>query len=157
RRPRHATDGRAWERDTIDRRVTNANPSEVSVMRAGFYLIPLFVSGVACSNRDRPAATSDSGPAVANATPAVDDPVVGKDDPYHKTTHSLFADGPDDVVLKTVMKWQTGIENKDEYDCTPLHYAARYGRYDAAKWLIEHKADVNTRSYNQFTPMHVVA
>ena len=41
--------------------------------------------------------------------------------------------------------------------CTALHYAARFGRIETARWLIDHKADVNTLAYKRSTPMHLVS
>jgi ankyrin repeat protein len=73
-----------------------------------------------------------------------------------KSLHQMVAEGPDETVLKFVKDNPTLVHDMDNYDCTPLHYAARYGRVETARWLIEQKADVNTVSYNQFTPMHVV-
>ena len=71
--------------------------------------------------------------------------------------HEAFAKGSDEKVLALMKSNPSRIEEKDTYDCTPLHYAARYGRLETGKWLIEHKANVNTVAYNNFTPMHVVA
>jgi len=70
--------------------------------------------------------------------------------------HQAFAAGPDESALKLVRDNPTLVHDMDDSDCTALHYAARYGRVGTAKWLIEQKADVNTVSYNGFTPMHVV-
>ena len=69
----------------------------------------------------------------------------------------LFAGGPDEVTLQFVKTKASPVDQKDDMQCTTLHYAARYGRIETAKWLIAHKADVNTVSYNQFTPMHMVS
>jgi ankyrin repeat protein len=73
-----------------------------------------------------------------------------------KSLHKTFADGSDEATLKLVKDNPTLVQDMDESDCTALHYAARYGRVETAKWLIEQKADVNTVAYNRFTPMHVV-
>src|SRR5262249_23576300 len=81
----------------------------------------------------------------------------GTDPVIAKSLHLTFADGPDETVLKLVKDNPTLVHDKDESDCTALHYAARYGLIGTAKWLIEQKADVNTVSYNRFTPMHVVS
>ncbi|MCX7008323.1 MAG: ankyrin repeat domain-containing protein [Kiritimatiellaeota bacterium] len=72
------------------------------------------------------------------------------------SVHQAFAAGPDERILRWMKSKPELIEKKDDYHCTALHYAARYGRIQTAKWLIKHKADVNTVAYNQFTPMHVV-
>ena len=74
-----------------------------------------------------------------------------------ESIHQLFATGPDEAVLEWVKNEPGQVDEKDNSQCTTLHYAARYGRIETAKWLIAHKADVNTVSYNQFTPMHMVS
>ena len=73
-----------------------------------------------------------------------------------ESIHELFAKGPDKVTLQFVKTNLCPVDQKDNSECTTLHYAARYGRIMTAQWLIAHKADVNTVSYNQFTPMHMV-
>jgi len=73
-----------------------------------------------------------------------------------KSLHNTFADGSDETVLQLVQHNPTLVQDTDRLGCTALHYAARYGRMETAKWLIEQKADVNTVAYNRFTPMHVV-
>src|SRR5436190_2563845 len=74
-----------------------------------------------------------------------------------ESVHQLFAKGPDEVTLAFVKTNAGSVDQKDDSECTTLHYAARYGRIETAKWLVAHKADVNTLSYNQFTPMHMVS
>jgi ankyrin repeat protein len=74
-----------------------------------------------------------------------------------ESVHQLFAKGPDEVTLEFVKTNAGPVDLKDDSECTTLHYAARYGRIETAKWLVAHKADVNTTSYNQFTPMHMVS
>ncbi|AWM35687.1 Ankyrin repeats (3 copies) [Gemmata obscuriglobus] len=74
-----------------------------------------------------------------------------------KALHTTFADGKDDAILKLVKQNPSLVHDADESDCTALHYAARYGRVETAKWLIDQKADVNSVSYNRYTPMHVVS
>ncbi len=74
-----------------------------------------------------------------------------------ESVHQLFAKGPDAVTLEFVKTNAAPVDQEDDSQCTTLHYAARYGRVETAKWLVAHKADVNTVSYNQFTPMHMVS
>jgi ankyrin repeat protein len=80
----------------------------------------------------------------------------GTDPAILMSLHKTIADSTDEKVLKLVKDNPTLVHDMDESDCTALHYAARYGRIETTKWLIENKADVNTVSYNRFTPMHVV-
>jgi len=74
-----------------------------------------------------------------------------------KSVHQAFATGPDAATLEFVKTNAGPVDQVDDSACTTLHYAARYGRLETAKWLIAHKADVNTVSYNRFTPMHMVS
>jgi len=68
----------------------------------------------------------------------------------------VFIEGSDDACLKFMESHPELIEHKCDLECTPLHYAAVNGKLKTAKWLLAHKADVNTTAYNKFTPMHVV-
>jgi ankyrin repeat protein len=78
-------------------------------------------------------------------------------DPVLLSLHSSFADQTDEALLKLVKENPRLVHHMDSSDCTALHYAARYGRVETARWLIGQKADVNTVSYNRFTPMHMVS
>jgi hypothetical protein len=49
------------------------------------------------------------------------------------------------------------VFSKDEYDATPLHYAAFTGRKDVAELLLAKKADVNGKNNNGATPLHMAA
>jgi len=39
--------------------------------------------------------------------------------------------------------------------CTPLHHAARFGYTNVVVWLIQNGAVVNSKAYNDFTPLHL--
>ncbi len=54
-------------------------------------------------------------------------------------------------VMANDLDW---IDRKDEYERTPLHIAARHGRLEAVKWLLDNGADVNAPGYNKYTPLH---
>ena len=110
-------------------------------MRLASLLLPgcLCVAGIGCDSQ-------------------ADEPKSKRTDPaLLKTLHPTFADQTDEALLKLVKENPPLVHDKDESDCTALHYAARYGRVETARWLIGQKADVNTMSYNRFTPMHMVS
>jgi ankyrin repeat protein len=87
-----------------------------------------------------------------------DEPKSKRTDPaILKTLHPTFADQTDEALLKLVKGNPGLVHDMDSSDCTALHYAARYDRVETARWLIAQKADVNTVSYNRFTPMHMVS
>jgi ankyrin repeat protein len=86
-----------------------------------------------------------------------DEPKPKRTDPATlEALHSTFAGQTDGALLKLVKENPGLVHDMDSSDCTALHYAARYGRVETARWLIGQKADVNTVSYNRFTPMHMV-
>jgi ankyrin repeat protein len=100
----------------------------------------LCVAGIGCDSRaDEPKFSKRINPGVL------------------KSLHPTFADQTDEALLELVKENPGLVTEMDESDCTALHYAARYGRVETAKWLIGQKADVNTVSYNRFTPMHMVS
>jgi len=87
-----------------------------------------------------------------------DEPKSKRTDPaILKGLQTTFAEQTDEALLKLVKANPGLVHDMDSSDCTALHYAARYGRVETARWLIEQKADVNTVSYNRFTPMHMVS
>jgi ankyrin repeat protein len=69
---------------------------------------------------------------------------------------AFFAKASDKQIMELITNNPALIEEKDDSDCTALHYAARFGRLEATRWFLANKADVNTVAYNKFTPMHVV-
>ncbi|ORX63256.1 ankyrin [Anaeromyces robustus] len=46
------------------------------------------------------------------------------------------------------------INSKDEFGYTALHAAVSYSRLEAARWLLEHGADVNITDDDGDTPLH---
>jgi ankyrin repeat protein len=72
------------------------------------------------------------------------------------SVHTEFARLSDAELLKMVQDRPSLVVDKDDSDCTALHFAARYGRVETARWLIAQGADVNTVAYNGFRPLHVV-
>ena len=49
------------------------------------------------------------------------------------------------------------IDTRDEFDRTPLHWAARGGHFGVMQQLIEKGADVNAKDNARITPLHSVA
>jgi ankyrin repeat protein len=47
------------------------------------------------------------------------------------------------------------IDSRDDNECTPLHEAARYCDAQFVEYLLSKGAKVNSRCYNQFTPLHL--
>lgn len=47
------------------------------------------------------------------------------------------------------------VQARDENQCTPLHEAARYGDARFVAYLLSKGSEVNSRCYNQFTPLHL--
>ncbi|NUQ62975.1 MAG: ankyrin repeat domain-containing protein [Pirellulales bacterium] len=72
-----------------------------------------------------------------------------------KTPHRLLWFGFADAAIDMMSKDPAWIGKVDEDDCTPLHYAARFGPASAVQWLLDHNADVNAVAYNGFTPLHL--
>jgi ankyrin repeat protein len=75
-------------------------------------------------------------------------------DPKLRTPHEyLWADCPKQA-LKLMKADRTWIKKTDDSQCTPLHHAARFRHVEVARWLLDNRADVNARAYNDFTPLH---
>jgi hypothetical protein len=59
--------------------------------------------------------------------------IVALAEPFElKSMHTSFADGTDDATLAIVKAYPSLVLDKDDDDCTALHYAARYGRLKTA-------------------------
>lgn len=52
--------------------------------------------------------------------------------------------------------WLSGMKQKPSHTNTPLVYAATKFDVESCRLLLEHKADVNTKSFQQKTPLHLV-
>jgi ankyrin repeat protein len=73
-----------------------------------------------------------------------------------KTPHNYLWNGFAEKAIEMMEadpKWIAARDDEDQ--CTPLHYAARFGPLLTVEWLLDHGADVNAVAYNQFTPLHL--
>ncbi len=57
------------------------------------------------------------------------------------------------IVLGANLDWQ----DEENYNWTPLHVAAGYGRVEIARMLIDAGANVNVQDADGLTPLHVAA
>ena len=57
------------------------------------------------------------------------------------------------IVLGANLDWQ----HEENYNWTPLHVAAGYGRVEIAKMLIDAGADLNVQDNSEQTPLHWAA
>jgi ankyrin repeat protein len=69
--------------------------------------------------------------------------------------HSIIQDGDSKKVIHLIEANPELIKSMDDSQRTPLHLAARFGGTDLVKFLIDRGADLDARSYNDFTPLHV--
>ena len=69
--------------------------------------------------------------------------------------HDLIKSRSAEAAVALIQAKPELLDVKDESECTPLHLAARFGSPALVEFLIARGADLNTRSYNQFTPLHV--
>jgi len=67
----------------------------------------------------------------------------------------LIVHGSEKEALKLLEAAPALVQDRDDKNCTPLHYAAQYGRTNTVKWLLKHKAEVNATAYDGFTPLHL--
>ncbi|XP_070189192.1 transient receptor potential cation channel subfamily A member 1 homolog isoform X2 [Littorina saxatilis] len=77
------------------------------------------------------------------------------------TLHQCARDGDEYNMKILVRHMGSNIKKKinqyDEDDLTPLHYAARYNFLGVVKLLVENGADVNRRGEDDVTPLHHAA
>jgi len=69
--------------------------------------------------------------------------------------HDLIKNGRVSDALVFLRAHPDQLDAKDDYECTPLHLASRFGTPALVDYLVSAGADLNSRSYNQFTPLHV--
>jgi len=76
--------------------------------------------------------------------------------PKLKTPQDYLWNACPQQALKMLKDDPSWINKGDpEYQCTPLHHAARFGYKEVVLWLISHGADVNAVAYSGFTPLHL--
>lgn len=60
----------------------------------------------------------------------------------------------DIAMMERLLSKGASVNQHDQYDRTPLHFAAFNGHLEAVRWLIDQKADVNVSGVvNGFTPL----
>ena len=72
-----------------------------------------------------------------------------------RTPHEYLWAGCPKQALRIMQAEKTWIKKEDDNQCTPLHHATRFDYSDVARWLLSNGADVNAEAYNGFTPLHL--
>ena len=62
-----------------------------------------------------------------------------------------------DIVKPMVERTQVELEARDEYDKTPLHFAAYSGKLSVVQYMCEQGGDKEARSGNDNTLLHYAA
>lgn len=62
----------------------------------------------------------------------------------------------DSVSTVCFLLWQVSLDESDEQDGTPLHYAAKKGFVGLAKVLVGAGATIDVRNVKNMTPLHLV-
>ena len=71
--------------------------------------------------------------------------------------HEAVESGDLDAVRRLIEEDPALLEAPDPLDYTPLHYAARYGRADIARFLIEEGARIDAQNQEMATPLRIAA
>ncbi len=69
--------------------------------------------------------------------------------------HKELTYGSAERALMLLKKQPSLVGSRDSDRCTPLHLAAGNGQVAVVRWLLAHKAEVNAKAYNGFTPLHL--
>jgi ankyrin repeat protein len=104
-----------------------------------------------CSKHNGAPAT---GPYPGAASTEVEPAAPASAQDLQRISDSILHGKPDELFA-ILEKTPSLLERKDYMERTPLHLAAAFGTADEVKWLLEKGANVNTRSYNMLTPLHV--
>jgi ankyrin repeat protein len=60
-------------------------------------------------------------------------------------------------LQELIAKHKDWLEKEDKYQRTPLHSAARYGTFSAAKFLLDRGADFDAKDEGRNTPLHLAS
>ena len=66
---------------------------------------------------------------------------------------SAWKNGGIPDILRLFLEHNADIHVHDDKGNTPLHFAAEFGRLEAAQILLERNAEVNSKNYDGFTPL----
>jgi ankyrin repeat protein len=72
-----------------------------------------------------------------------------------RTPHDYLWNGFPERALEIMQADPTWIARRDEYSYTPLHIAAQFGYAEIVEWLLNNGADVNGRTSDGSTPLHL--
>ncbi|CAI2350815.1 unnamed protein product [Caenorhabditis sp. 36 PRJEB53466] len=84
------------------------------------------------------------------------DPMLGIDN-LRSVIHQSAREGNMDSLRSNLSKRPDAVNLQDMDGMTPLHYAARYGNYEAVKLLLARGALPSTENAEKDTPLHVAA
>lgn len=77
---------------------------------------------------------------------------------YRHVLHFAAAGGNMEIFNKLMIKKMPKINNEiDQYQNTPLHYAAKFGRVSIVRLLCSHGVNVKCRNIDGFLPSHYAA
>nr|ABQ15208.1 transient receptor potential subfamily A-1 [Caenorhabditis elegans] len=71
--------------------------------------------------------------------------------------HQSAREGNVNALQEALLKAPLAVNAQDGDFMTPLHYAARYGNYDAVKLLLSKNALPNTKNREGDTPLHIAS
>ena len=76
---------------------------------------------------------------------------------HDRSVFEVCKEGDVDIVKAMLTRTHVDLEARDEYDRTPLHYAALDGHIPVMQYLCEQRADKEARSVARRTPLHLAA
>lgn len=73
----------------------------------------------------------------------------------HQRIHEAAIQGHWQKVQDQLTEWNVNLLTKDEQKRSLLHFAASHRNEEPARFLLEHKADVNQRDSDGMTPLAI--